>query len=167
MRIVRAISTDDFARARALIEAYAASLGIDLEFQDFSREVAHLSVEYGPPEGGLLLAEDAGNPLGCVGVRKIADGVCEMKRLYVAPAARGRGVGRALADAIIAEARRLGYERMRLDTLASMREARQLYASLGFREIAPYRYNPVDGTSFMELRLDEEEMTNPTRDADS
>jgi ribosomal protein S18 acetylase RimI-like enzyme len=153
MRIVRAVTPDDFARARALIDAYATSLGVDLEFQDFSHELAHLPTEYGPPHGVLLIADDAGAALGCIALRALEDRVCEMKRLYVAPEGRGRGVGRALTTEIIAEARRLGYERMRLDTLASMREARQLYASLGFREIEPYRYNPLAGTSFMELSL--------------
>jgi len=153
-RIARATTAEDFRRARGLIEEYAAALGIDLEFQGFSRELAALAVEYGPPAGCLLLAEAAGRPLGCVALRRIGPNVCEMKRLYAVPAARGQGLGRALAAAVIAEARRLGYERMRLDTLPSMGEARRLYTSLGFREIEPYRFNPVEGTTFMELRLD-------------
>ncbi len=153
MQISRAQSEHEFRKARRLIEEYAVSLGIDLEFQNFSHELDSLSVEYGPPSGCLLLAEEGDQLLGCVALRQIGAGVCEMKRLYVAPAGRGRGVGRALASAIIEEARALGHERMRLDTLPSMREARQLYASLGFHEIASYRFNPIAGTSFMELRL--------------
>jgi putative acetyltransferase len=159
--ILRAESPDDFACGRVLIEAYAASLGVDLEFQGFSGEVARLSVEYARPAGALLLARDTktGTPLGCVAVRRLERDVCEMKRLYVAPEARGRGVGRALVVAIIDEAHALGYERMRLDTLISMHAARQLYTALGFREIAPYRYNPLDGTSYMELALGERRST--------
>jgi len=153
MQISRVISEGDFRKARRLIEEYASALGIDLEFQNFSHELDSLPEEYGPPSGCLLLAEDSENLLGCVALRQISAGICEMKRLYVAPAGRGSGVGRALANAIIAEARALGYERMRLDTLPSMGTARELYASLGFREIAPYRFNPIEGTSFMELRL--------------
>jgi len=153
MQISQAASAADFQKARRLIEKYAASLDIDLEFQNFSHELNSLAEEYGPPSGCLLLAEDADYLLGCVALRKINEDIGEMKRLYVATEGRGRGVGRTLANAIIAAARKLGYERMRLDTLPSMREARQLYASLGFREIAPYRFNPIEGTSFMELSL--------------
>ncbi len=154
MQILQAVSEDDFQKARGLIEEYAASLGVDLEFQNFSHELDTLAEEYGAPSGCLLLAQEAEQLLGCVALRKIDADTCEMKRLYVSPIGRGRGAGRALANALIAEARKLGYERMRLDTLPSMREARRLYASLGFREIAPYRFNPIAGTSFMELSLD-------------
>ena len=153
MQIFQAVSADDYHKARGLIEEYAASLGVDLEFQNFSHELNTLAEEYGPPFGSLLLAKDAEQLLGCVALRQIESGICEMKRLYVAPAGRGRGLGRALANEITAEARKLGYERMRLDTLPSMHEARRLYAALGFREIAPYRFNPIAGTSFMELSL--------------
>lgn len=154
MQIFKAVSTADYHQARRLIEAYAVALGVDLEFQNFSHELDALAEEYGAPSGCLLLTKEDEQLLGCVALRKIDEGICEMKRLYVAPAGRGRGLGRALAYAVIAEARRLGYERMRLDTLPAMREARQLYAALGFREIVPYRFNPIAGTSFMELRLD-------------
>ncbi|NUO82414.1 GNAT family N-acetyltransferase [candidate division KSB1 bacterium] len=153
MQISQAQSEDDYRKARRLFEEYAAALGVDLEFQNFSHELTHLPVEYGPPSGCLLLAEEANLPLGCIALRQISASICEMKRLYVAPAGRGRGVGRALAHVVIAEARTLGYERMRLDTLPAMHEARGLYVSLGFREIAPYRFNPIAGTSFMELCL--------------
>lgn len=153
MQIFQATSAEDFHQARRLIEEYAASLGVDLEFQNFAHELEALAEEYGAPSGCLMLAQEAEQLLGCVALRKLSEGICEMKRLYVAPAGRGRGVGRALANAVIAEARTLGYERMRLDTLPAMHEARRLYAALGFRAIAPYRFNPIAGTSFMELSL--------------
>lgn len=109
--------------------------------------------EYGPPDGYLLLAEHDGVFIGCGAVRRFAGRSCEMKRLYVTPRGRGLRAGRALAEALIGEARRLGYDRMLLDTLPSMNAAQRLYASLGFKPIAAYRYNPVPGTSFLELVL--------------
>jgi carbonic anhydrase len=153
IRLVRADSTERWALARRLIEAYAASLHLDLTFQNFADEISNLAREYGPPDGALLLAERDGAMLGCVGLRKFSDGVCEMKRLYVVPEGRGSGAGRALALGIIAEGRRLGYARMLLDTLPFMSEAQALYVSLGFTPIPAYRHNPVAGAAFLELRL--------------
>lgn len=153
MQIFQATSAEEYHQARRLIEAYAAALGVDLEFQNFSHELDALAEVYGSPDGCLLLAQEEEQFLGCVALRKLDKDLCEMKRLYVSRAGRGRGLGRALAKAVIERARTLGYERIRLDTLPTMHEARQLYASLGFREIAPYRFNPIAGTSFMELSL--------------
>ena len=132
-----------------LFREYADSLGVDLSFQGFEEELAALPGGY----DALLVAAVDGEPGGCVGIRPFEDGICEMKRLYLRPAARGTGTGRALAEAAIARARELGYGRMRLDTLPSMTAARELYRSLGFVEIEPYRHNPVSGTAFLELQL--------------
>ena len=136
-----------------LNEEYAASLNVDLSFQNFAHELEHLASEYAPVTGAFLLAEDRGVYLGCVGVRQFSDGIGEIKRLYVIPAARGRGVGRLLAKGIVAAAKQLGYTRLLLDTLPSMKQAQSLYVSLGFKSTAAYRFNPVPGTAFLELDL--------------
>jgi GNAT superfamily N-acetyltransferase len=136
-----------------LLREYQASLGLDLEFQDFSREIENLPGGYGPPDGVLLLATLDGTGVGCVGVRRWDASQCEMKRLYVRPAGRGQGLGRALAQRAIAEAVTLGYTRMLLDTLPEMAGAQALYSSLGFADAERYRDNPVPGTRFMARRL--------------
>jgi putative acetyltransferase len=153
VRVLVPSSESDWRVARELVDEYAASLGIDLGFQDFAHEIDHLHEEYGPPAGAFLLARLDGAAVGCVGLRSFSNETAEMKRLYVRPAGRGRGLGRRLAEAIVAEARRLGYTRLVLDTLPSMPEARALYASLGFRPTPAYRFNPVAGTAFLELTL--------------
>lgn len=152
--LVRAAIPSQWQDARRLIEEYAASLGVDLEFQDFAGEMERLTGEYGPPRGAMLLAMDGDTALGCVGLRPFDATTGEVKRLYVAPVARGRAVGRTLADAVVALARELGYQRLVLDTLPTMRAAQALYTSIGFKTIDPYRYNPVPGTVFMELVLE-------------
>jgi putative acetyltransferase len=136
-----------------LFEEYAASLGFDLGFQDFERELRELPGDYAAPRGVLLLAQIRTRAIGCVAVRPLAADICEMKRLYVRPEYRGTGAGRALAEAAIVVGRKLGYARMRLDTVPTMAAARGLYRALGFREIPPYRHNPIPGTAFMELEL--------------
>lgn len=151
--ILVARSDADYASARALFEEYAAQLGIDLCFQGFAAELEQLREMYGPPAGRLLLAQDGDEHVGCVGVRRLSEGTCEMKRLYARGASRGRGLGRRLALAAVAAARELGYERMVLDTLGGMTAARTLYASLGFRETAPYYANPNADVRYLELEL--------------
>lgn len=146
-------TAEDWQVARCLIEEYAAALNVDLGFQNISHELEHLAQEYAAPGGAFLLAEAAGSVVGCIGLRRFTDEAGEIKRLYIAPAARGMGAGRLLAEAIIAESRRLGYARLLLDTLPFMQDAQRLYLSLGFRPIEAYRFNPVPGTAYLELSL--------------
>jgi ribosomal protein S18 acetylase RimI-like enzyme len=153
MRIVDGHGEDELPAVRRLFEDYAASLEVDLAFQDFERELRELPGEYAPPSGRLLLALDGDEPAGCVALRPYAAEVCEMKRLYVRPESQGTGLGRRLAEAVIEAGRDAGYAFMRLDTLPTMEAARALYWSLGFEEIEAYRHNPVHGTTFFQLRL--------------
>src|SRR5260370_22637673 len=152
-QLIAAHSPEHLATVRQLFVEYANSLAIDLCFQNFDQELAALPGDYGPTHGRLLLAFEAADVAGCVALRKIGDGICEMKRLYVRPPFRRKGTGRRLARAIIDAAHEIGYERMRLDTLSSMREAIALYESLGFRPINPYYQNPSACAVFMELKL--------------
>ena len=153
MQLVDAHAGQHLQEVRTLSVEYAASLEISLAFQDFDAELAALPGSYAPPEGCLLIALWHGQVAGCVALRKFQDDICEMKRLYTRPSFRGLQIGRALAEAVIQRARKIGYARMRLDTLPSLARARSMYAALGFRKIAPYRYNPIAGTAFMELTL--------------
>lgn len=139
--------------ARKLFQEYAASLDFSLCFQGFEQELAGLPGNYAPPEGRLLLAWESGQAVGCVALRKLKDGIAEMKRLYVRPGHRGERIGQKLVLTAIDQARAAGYGRIRLDTLPSMEQAIALYQSLGFKQITPYRHNPLPGALFMELNL--------------
>lgn len=152
-RVVTANAEPHIRQARELFSEYRDALGIDLSFQGFEAELRGLPGDYAPPTGRLLLAFVDDRLAGCVALRRFDSAVCEMKRLYVRPAQRGTAVGRRLAVWAIAEARQIGYRRMRLDTLPTMGTAMALYDRLGFRDIAPYRYNPIPGSRFMELAL--------------
>jgi ribosomal protein S18 acetylase RimI-like enzyme len=145
----------DLSAVAGLFQGYAASLPVDLAYQDFAAELAGLPGKYAPPRGALLLARDAaGGPLGCVALRPLAEeGVCEMKRLFLEPSARGMGLGRALAQAVVAAGRERGYRELRLDTLPSMTSAISLYEGLGFERIEPYYAPTPPGTVFMALAL--------------
>ncbi len=152
--MVQAQSPAEIEAVRTLFNEYAESLGFSLCFQSFNVELAELPWEYAPPTGRLLLATSNGAPAGCVALHKLQDGICEMKRLYVRPQFRGTGLGRRLAEEIIGQARQIGYTRMRLDTVVSvMGRAVELYRALGFREIPPYRENPIPSALYMEIEL--------------
>ena len=154
MEIAEAQFPQQLDEVRAIFRAYAASLDIDLSFQDFEAELAALPGKYAAPRGRVLLARTDGVVIGCVALRPLDDkGVCEMKRLYVRPAGRGQQLGRRLATHVVQIAKAAGYTRIRLDTLPSMHAAQDLYASLGFRPIPAYVFNPIQGTQFLELNL--------------
>jgi len=153
LKIFPVETDEDIELAKELFEEYADSLGIDLGFQNLKEELANLPGCYARPEGCILLARYNEEIAGCVALRKLSDGICEGKRLYVRPQFRGLKIGRKLTETIIEEARRIGYMRMRGDTLASMKTAQALYASLGFKQIEPYCYNPIEGAIFVELVL--------------
>jgi GNAT superfamily N-acetyltransferase len=150
---LRDAQPEDLAGVRGLIEEYVRSLGVDLGFQEIETELSDLAAAYAPPRGGILVGVAGGQLAGCVALRPLEPGTCEMKRLYVRPPFRRTGLGKRLSVAAIEKARDLGYDRMRIDTLPQMQAARRLYAELGFRTIEPYRFNPVEGTAFMELAL--------------
>jgi GNAT superfamily N-acetyltransferase len=153
LNIIQAETTEHFEQARELIVQYAAALGFDIEFQDFSEELTTFPDTYSPPAGCILLAELIDQFVGCVALKGIDDVVCEMKRLYVVPKYRRKKIGKTLAKAIIEKACKRNYERMRLDTVASMKAANQLYLSLGFRAIGAYYQNPLDQAIYYELEL--------------
>jgi GNAT superfamily N-acetyltransferase len=143
----------DVPAVRGLLREYADGVGVSLDFQGFGRELTELPGAYAPPRGAFLVARVGDELAACVALRPLDGDACEMKRLFVRPTARGLGLGERLARAVIGEARRLGYRRMRLDTLPTMGTAQSLYERLGFRDIAPYTDNPVAGTRFLELTL--------------
>ena len=154
LRIDQAETPEQIETVRRLFREYETWLGLDLCFQGFEEEVRDLPGRYGLPDGRLFLASLDGNPAGCVGMRKLEDGICEMKRLYLRSAARGLGIGNALIEKLIDEARAAGYKKMRLDTNPpKMGKAVSLYESHGFRTIEPYYHNPHEDVLFMELAL--------------
>lgn len=151
---LEAESPEQIAHVRELFLEYAQSLGFSLCFQGFDQELASLPGDYAPPGGRLVLATTNAQPAGCVALHKITPEICEMKRLYVRPEFRGKGLGRELAEKIIAEARQMGYKKLRLDTVEPrMQKAVAMYRQLGFYEIPPYRPNPIEGALYMELHL--------------
>lgn len=149
LKITQAVSRNDVATVRDLFLEYQKLLGVDLCFQGFEAEVNGLPGGYAPPDGRLLLATHGDVPIGCVALHRSGGSRGEMKRLYVRPSARGLGAGKLLVAALLAEARDIGYSEVVLDTLPTMREAQRLYEELGFREIAPYRPNPIAGTRYL------------------
>jgi putative acetyltransferase len=151
--IIQAESRDDLETAKALIEEYTTSLGLNLDFQYFDCELRQFPGDYAPPKGRVLLAKSENQVAGCVCLRRLVGDVCEMKRLYVKLEYRGRAIGKQLALAVIQEAKLIGYGRMRLDTLSTMPAAIALYVTLGFTRIEPYYENPVAGAMFFELKL--------------
>ena len=153
VRLLQATTPREWAEARRLVREYAATLDVDLSFQNFEQELEHFTIEYAAPTGAFILAEDAGQCVACIGVRRFADEVGEIKRLYVTSAARGRGLGRQLVERIIDEAKQLGYRTLLLDTLPFMKEAQALYVSLGFQPTTAYRFNPIAGSAFLRLDL--------------
>jgi len=160
LEITQANSAEQIAWVRELFLEYASSLSFSLCFQSFESELTQLPGYYAPPEGRLLVALIGDAPAGCVALHRSAPEISEMKRLYVRPRFRGLGLGKILAQRVIAEARQIGYRKLRLDTVESvMQVAVALYRSLGFEEIAPYRPNPIEGALYMELRLGDEEQS--------
>jgi ribosomal protein S18 acetylase RimI-like enzyme len=153
IRIAHAATQEQIGNVRELFVEYAHSPNVDLCFENLEKEMNELPGVYAPPHGSLLLAADGKKIAGCVALKKIDDRVCEMKRLYVRDEFRGKGIGKKLAQHIADEARKIGYERLRLDTLPSMKEAISLYRSLGFEEIPAYRDLPVPGSLFMQVKL--------------
>ncbi len=152
-KIIEAQSQEEINIAKKLFQEYASSIDFNLCFQNFDEELKEIQTMYSPPYGCLLLAYLDNKPIGCVAFRKLEDDKCEMKRMYVKPQYRNKGVGRTLAEKIIEKAKSAGYKKMRLDTASTMKEALSLYRSLGFKEIQPYIHNPIKGTIFLELNL--------------
>ena len=161
MRIKYAQTPREIENVRRLFREYETFLDVDLCFQSFEEELAGLPGKYAPPGGALLIGLNKKRAIGCVGVRRLSDGVCEMTRLFVRPEARGTGAGLQLAKEIIAVARALGYARMRLDTLDRLTDAMRLYETLGFQRIQPYYANPLPGVVYWELKLNKVEPANP------
>lgn len=151
--IIQATTPGQLEQARSLIREYTDGLGIDLSFQELEQELADFPGAYAPPSGCLLLAVDGSEAAGCIGIRELEPGTCEMKRLYIRPAWRGHGLGRRLVEAALEQARAMGYSAMCLDTLPEMQSAIRLYQSFGFQRTEPYYANPIPGALFFKLRL--------------
>ena len=166
MNLVQAQTANDIDTARTLFREYQRFLGVDLCFQGFEKELATLPGRYAPPRGRLLLALDGPRAAGCVALRPLDDKVCEMKRLFVRPAYRGRGLGRVLATRIVDEAAALGYAAMRLDTLEGLEGAMHLYTSMGFQRRAPYYANPLPGVVYWERALSNPPAASATAEPD-
>ena len=160
VKLIEANSEKHLEHIRELFKEYAESLGFTLDFQNFNKELAELPGEYAPPAGRLILALWDDEIAGCVALRKFKDTICEMKRMYVKARFRRKGIGRQLAENIVKEARKIGYTHMRIDTIETMKQANSLYKSMGFKEIKPYRYNPIKGAKYMELSLKDCTMDN-------
>jgi len=153
IKLVEANTKEFVEKAKELIREYAQSLEFDLGFQDFDKEMENFPGQYAFPKGRLYVALDANQPIGCVALRELGQSICEMKRLYVKPYYRGQKVGKLLAEIVIKAAMDMGYNYMRLDTIPSMKQANMLYKALGFKKIAPYRFNPIEDATFFELNL--------------
>ncbi len=151
--IMHAENTEHVQAVRQLCVEYISELNLSLDFQGFQEEMQQMPGKYAPPSGYLLLGLVAGEPAGCVGLRKLEPGVCEMKRLYVRPAFRQSGLGKELVRVILAKGRELHYKHIRLDTLTSMAAANKLYVEFGFRDIPAYCHNPLKGARYMEMSL--------------
>ncbi len=151
--IITAKTKDHFSEAKVLFLEYAKELDVDLCFQGFDKELEEIAVQYNAPEGVLLLLTDNDKNIGCVGLRKMEDGAAEMKRMYIKKDFRGKGLSKLLIEQLLQHAKGRKYKSVRLDTLPQMKEAVNLYISFGFKEIQPYRFNPVDGTKYMEKQL--------------
>lgn len=154
MRFVKLNEKEDMKYAEAMFSEYANSLPFKLDFQDFKEELENLPGKYSEPYGMILVAFKGQTPVGCIALRKLEDNICEMKRLYVKPDFRGKGLGRELAEKAINSAINKGYQIMRLDTLVSMKGAVRLYKALAFKECEPYIYNPLKDALYMELKLE-------------
>ena len=153
IHILEATTSADYGLGRALFEEYARTIDVDLCFQNFAAELDRISVMYAPPAGALLLATAGSETAGCVGLRKLRDDICEMKRLYVRPPFRGRRIGRRMAEDIAQRARALGYRTLVLDTLGTMEAAQGLYVSMGFTPATSYYVNPLPNVKYFSLDL--------------
>ena len=148
-----ALTEDDFDNAKQLFQEYALSIGINLEFQQFEKELQIIKEMYGPPSGGIILVKSDENFMGCIGIRKISDTVGEIKRMYIKPAYQKRGLGRELLYKALELAKSCGYNTIRLDTLQDMVPAIRLYKEAGFYEIPAYYFNPMATAVYFEKQL--------------